>query len=71
MLCKKCGNELKMGAKFCYSCGYYVDEDEDYEDEEEDGSKKKKKKKKDGEPKHSLKENKPEHYNHPLMEKIP
>ena len=32
MLCKKCGNELKMGAKFCYSCGYYVDEDEDYED---------------------------------------
>ena len=36
MLCKKCGNELKMGAKFCYSCGYYVDEDEDYEDEEED-----------------------------------
>ena len=30
MLCRKCGNELKMGAKFCYSCGYYVDEDEDY-----------------------------------------
>ena len=56
MLCKKCGNELKMGAKFCYSCGYYVDEDEDYEDEEEDGSKKKKKKKKDGEPKLSFKE---------------
>ncbi len=44
MLCKKCGNELKMGSKFCYSCGYYVDEDEDFEDEEE-GSKKKKKKK--------------------------
>ena len=56
MLCKKCGNELKMGAKFCYSCGYYVDEDEDYEDEEEDGSNKKKKKKKDGEPKLSFKE---------------
>lgn len=54
MLCKKCGNELKMGAKFCYSCGYYVDEDEDYEDEEE-GSKKKKKKK-NGEPKLSFKE---------------
>ena len=32
MLCRKCGNELKMGAKFCYSCGYYVDEDEDYVD---------------------------------------
>lgn len=45
MLCRKCGNELKMGAKFCYSCGYYVDEDEDYEDEDEEGSKKKKKKK--------------------------
>ena len=29
MLCRKCGNELKMGAKFCYSCGYYIDEDED------------------------------------------
>lgn len=56
MLCKKCGNELKMGAKFCYSCGYYVDEDEDYEDDEEDGSKKKKKKKKNGEPRLSLKE---------------
>ena len=46
MLCRKCGNELKMGAKFCYSCGYYIDEDEDYDDEEfEDGSKKKKRKK--------------------------
>ena len=57
MLCRKCGNELKMGAKFCYSCGYYVDEDEDYEDDdEEEGSKKKKKKKKDGEPKLSFKE---------------
>ena len=53
MLCRKCGNELKMGAKFCYSCGYYVDEDEDYDDEE--GSKKKKKKK-NGEPKLSFKE---------------
>ena len=40
MLCRKCGNELKMGAKFCYSCGYYVDE-EDYEEN------KKKKKEKD------------------------
>ena len=56
MLCRKCGNELKMGAKFCYSCGYYVDEDEDYEDDEEEGSKKKKKKNKDGEPKLSFKE---------------
>lgn len=57
MLCKKCGNELKMGAKFCYSCGYYVDEDEDYDDEDgEEGSKKKKKKKKDGEPKLSFRE---------------
>ena len=46
MLCRKCGNELKMGAKFCYSCGYYIDEDEDYDDDEfEDGSKKKKRKK--------------------------
>ena len=44
MLCKKCGNELKMGSKFCYSCGYYIDEDEDYEDGEE-GTKKKRKKK--------------------------
>lgn len=44
MLCRKCGNELKMGAKFCYSCGYYIDEDEDYDDDEfEEGSKKKKK----------------------------
>ncbi|MBQ8535402.1 MAG: zinc ribbon domain-containing protein [Bacilli bacterium] len=55
MLCRKCGNELKMGAKFCYSCGYYVDEDEDYDDDEEEGSKKKKKKK-NGEPKLSFKE---------------
>ena len=51
MLCKKCGNELKMGAKFCYSCGYYVDE----EDEDIEGSDKKKKKK-NGEPKLSFKE---------------
>ena len=43
MLCKKCGNELKMGSKFCYSCGYYIDEDEDYEDGEE-GTKKKRRK---------------------------
>ena len=44
MLCKKCGNELKMGAKFCYNCGYYVDEEEEVEEPE--GSKKKKKEKK-------------------------
>ena len=54
MLCKKCGNELKMGAKFCYNCGYYVDEEEEVEETE--GSKKKKKKKNDGEPKLSFKE---------------
>lgn len=57
MLCRKCGNELKMGAKFCYSCGYYVDEDEDYyDDDEEDGSKRKRKRKKDKENRLSFKE---------------
>lgn len=40
MLCKKCGNELSTGAKFCYNCGYYVEDEEEETTENSDPDRK-------------------------------